>query len=95
MATTYEQYIKDAKEKAHRGFISSRSQQLFTLRLSEYIPEIIDSVYNELNEEIDTSLLSKLGGLSRQQVQDAIINNLPLLVDDAKSQTFDGSPSSL
>ena len=86
MATTYEQYMKDAKEKAHTGFISARSQQLFTLRLSRYIPEIIDSIYDELNKEIDPSLRSKLGGLSRQQVQNAIIGKVPLLVDNAKSQ---------
>ena len=87
MATSYEQYMKDAKEKAHKGFISARSQQLFTLRLSRYIPEIIDSIYDELNQEIDPSLRSKLGGLSRQQVQNAIIGKVPLLVDNAKSQT--------
>ena len=84
MAKTYEQYMKAEKEKAHKGFINARSQQLFTLRLSEYIPEIIDSIYNELNKEIDTPLLSKLGGLSHQQVEDAIIGKLPLLVDNAK-----------
>ena len=86
MATTYEQYMKDAKAKAHKGFISERSQELFSLRLSRYIPEIIDSIYEELNKEIDASLLSKLGGLSHHQVQNAIINKLPLLVDNAKSQ---------
>ena len=85
MATSYEQYMKDAQEKAHTGFISARSQQLFTLRLSRYIPEIIDSIYDELNKEIDPSLRSELGGLSRQQVQNAIIAQVPRLVDNAKN----------
>ena len=50
--------------------------------------KFIDSIYDELKQEIDTSLLSKLGELSRPQVQNAIISQLPPLVDHAKRRTI-------
>ena len=84
MKASYKRYMQDAVEKAERSFLADRARGLYTLKLSEQIPGIIDEIYEELKAELEECDLDSLGGVTRQDVQDAVIPRMASIAADAE-----------